>query len=359
MAAKRRKPRRKAGLPPGSLVYLGAPQVDKVEMSLVHYTKSKYRRKKLTSLTDAFSQISDDSVTWINVHGLHNTEILMEIGRLFKIDPLVLEDILNVGHRPKVEVMANFIHVIMKAVLGEKDGELIRSQLSLIVGKNYVISFEEFPKELFTPIYDRLKNPEGRLRENGADYLAYAIMDVVVDNYFPILTGLSEEIEDLDEIVLNNPEPEQLQRIFTLKKQLINIRKNIAPVREVIVKLLRSESPLLNSSNAKYFNDLQDHVIQLVENAEVYREMAVSLQEIYLTSLSNKMNEVMKVLSIIATIFIPLSFLAGIFGMNFDTSASPYNMPELSSPYGYIIFWMICLLICGGLIIFFRRKKWF
>jgi magnesium transporter len=271
----------------------------------------------------------------------------------------VLEDILGTHQRPKVEIFDDYIFAILKMISYNHDEDEIHvEQLSLILGKNFVITFQEVPGDIFDPLRARIEGGKGRARKSGSDYLAYAIMDIVVDRYFLVLEKLGEEIEELEEAVLEDYDSSIVETIHILKRQLIDLRKMIWPLREVISNLQRDESPLIKKATSRFITDLYDHIIQTIDTLETYREMVSSLLDIYLTMVSNRMNEVMKVLTIIATIFIPLSFLAGVYGMNFDTGISQFNMPELEFPYGYMMFWGLAVLIAGGLLTYFRKKRW-
>lgn len=349
----------KIGMSPGSLVYVGEERVEKVKITVIDYDEKQYRKKTVERIEETFPFRDSPTVTWINIDGLHEVSILEAISQHFNIHPLVVEDILSTHQRPKIEIFDDYIFIILKMIrYDQKEEEIIMEQVSLILGKNFVITFQETEGDVFDPLRMRIENGKGRARKSGPDYLAYAILDILVDNYFLVLEVIGEEIESLETAVLEDHDPALIERIHNLKRRLIDLRKTIWPLREVIGNLQRSESPLITRAIGRFVGDLHDHVMQTIDALESYREMASSILDIYLTMMSNRMNEVMKVLTIIATIFIPLSFLAGVYGMNFDTSISPFNMPELKSPYGYVIFWSLAVAIGGGLLIFFRRKRW-
>ncbi len=355
-----RKHSAKIGLSPGSFIYTGEKKVEEVKISVIDYNRQHLEKHVVNRIEDTFPYNDSDSVSWINIDGLHEVEILQKINEHYEIHPLVIEDILSTNQRPKIEFFDNYIYIVTRMMKYDEKQHVINSeQISLILGKNFVITFQEVEGDIFDPLRQRIANENGRIRRSGADYLAYAILDIIVDNYFLILDTLGDEIESLDEKVLENASDEGIvKQIHHLKRELLFLRKSTWPLREVISNLQREESKLIKKQTIRFVNDLYDHTIQVIDTVETYREMASGILDLYLTSISNRMNEVMKVLTIIATIFIPLSFIAGIYGMNFDTAISPFNMPELGFRYGYLIFWMLTVGIAGGLLIFFRKKRW-
>lgn len=350
----------KIGLSPGSAIHVGEKKVEQVKITVIDYDEKDYHHKTVENIEETFPYRESRTVTWINIDGLHETPIVEKVGQHFDIHPLVVEDILSTHQRPKVEVFDHYIVVIFKMIQYEdEDDEITQEQVSLVMGRNFVITFqEEAQRDVFDPLRSRIETGKGRIRKNGADYLGYAIMDVIVDHYFLVLEKLGEEIEDLEDAVLENHNPSIVGSIHQLKRQLLELRKAIWPLREAISSLQRSESPLIEKTTNQFIRDLYDHTIQVIDTLENYRERVSSVLDIYLTQMSNRLNEVMKVLTIISTIFIPLSFLAGVYGMNFDTSASSLNMPELRSPYGYVVFWFIALAVGGGLLLLFKKKRW-
>jgi magnesium transporter len=292
-------------------------------------------------------------VTWINIDGLHQIEILEKIGECYGLHPLVLEDILNTDQRPKMEDYSNYIYIVLKMLdQGNKSNEIATEQISLILGPNFVFSFQEKEGDVFDPIRERIRNGKGRIRKMGADYLAYALLDSIVDNYFIILEKLSEKIEYLEEKLITRPTPETLQTIHHIKREMIFLRKAIWPLREVIGGLERNESSLIKESTKIYLRDIYDHTIQTIDTIETFRDMVSGMLDIYLSSVSNRLNSVMKVLTIIATIFMPLTFLAGIYGMNFK------YMPELEWGWGYPVLWLIMIGIGIFMLAYFKKKNW-
>jgi len=289
----------------------------------------------------------------MNVDGLHQVEILEKLGECYGLHPLVLEDILNTDQRPKMEDYGEYIYIVLRDLdYSDKSNEIEGEQISLIVGSNFVFSFQEREGDTFDPIRDRIRNNKGRIRKMGADYLAYALLDSIVDNYFIILEKLGEKIEGLEEKLVTTPTQETLQTIHHLKRELLFLRKGVWPLREVINSLAKGESSLVTEPTRVYLRDVYDHTIQTIDTIETYRDMVSGMLDIYLSSVSNRLNSVMKVLTIIATIFMPLTFLAGVYGMNFKF------MPELEWRWGYPLVWLIMAGIGISMIIYFRRKKW-
>lgn len=343
----------KVGLPPGTLVHVGERKTGKVKIIIIDYDPENYQEKEVERIEECFPFKDKPTITWINIDGLQEVGIIEKIGAHFGIHPLILEDILHTRQRPKAEDLGDYLFIVLKMIYhNENEDETIGEQVSLILGQNYVISFQEREGDIFNPIRERIRNSKGRIRKGGADYLAHALVDAVVDHYFVILEKLGEKIESLEDELVTNPTPETLQIIHTLKRDLIFLRKSVWPLREVINALERGESPLITESTGIYLRDVYDHTIQVIETMETFRDMVSGMLDIYLSSVSNRMNEVMKVLTIIATIFIPLTFIAGIYGMNFKF------MPELEWHWGYPTALVIMLILVGFMVMYFRKKKW-
>ena len=285
--------------------------------------------------------------------GVHSVEVIEEIGRLFNLHPLVLEDIANTGQRPKIDDFNEYIFVSLK-MLGYDDrkGEITAEQVSIVLGRDFVISFQERVGDVFDPIRERLRNAKGRVRKMCADYLAYALIDSIVDNYFAILEKISDKIEDMESQLLDDPTTTTLHKIHGLKREMLFLRKSVWPLREVISRAQRGELSLISASTEVYFRDVYDHTIQVVDTIETLRDMVSGMLDTYLSSVSNRMNEVMKVLTIIATMFIPVTFIAGIYGMNFEF------MPELKWHWSYPAVWLVMLAVIASMVLYFRRKKW-
>jgi magnesium transporter len=343
----------KVGLPPGTLVHIGERKTEKVKITVIDYDSKNFQEKEAEKIEECFPFKDKPTVTWINIDGLQEVEVVEKIGIHFGVHPLIMEDILHTGQRPKAEDLGDYLFIVLKMIYhDENEGEIMGEQISLILGHNYVISFQEREGDVFNQIRERIRNSKGRIRRGGADYLAYTLLDAVVDHYFVILEKLGERIESLEEELVTNPTPETLQIIHTLKRNLIFLRKSVWPLREVINALERGESALITGSTGIYLRDVYDHTIQVIDTIETFRDMVSGMLDIYLSSLSNRMNEVMKVLTIMATIFIPLTFIAGIYGMNFKF------MPELEWHWGYPSALIVMLIVVGFMVMYFRKKKW-
>lgn len=344
---------KKKGLPPGSLVYTGEQKMEDVKISVFDYDEEEFQEEEPKEIEECFPFKEKPSVTWINIDGLHRTEIMEKIGRHFDIHPLILEDILTTTQRPKLEDMEDYEFIVLKMLnFDEERNDVETEQISLILGQNFVISFQESSGDVFDSVRERIRKGKGRIRKMGADYLAYALIDAIVDHYFYILENFGEKIESLEEEVVEDPTPQTLQTIHDLKRELISLRKSIWPLREVINRLSKEESPLIEETTGVYLRDVHDHTIQIIDTIETYRDIVSGMLDIYLSSVSNRMNEVMKVLTIIATIFIPLTFIAGIYGMNFEV------MPELGVGWAYPAILVVMLVIGIVMILYFRRKDW-
>jgi magnesium transporter len=292
-------------------------------------------------------------VTWINIDGIHEIDVIERLGRHFNLHPLALEDVVNTGQRPKLEDFADYLFVVLKMLaVAEEGSEITTEQLSVVLGSNWVLSFQENVGDVFDAIRERIRSNQGRIRKMGADYLVYCLIDAIVDNYFLVLERIGERIEEIEDEVVANPAPETLQALHQLKRQMIVLRKSVWPLREVISRLERWESPLISKATDIYLRDVYDHTIQVIDAVETFRDMLSGMLDIYLSSVSNRMNEVMKVLTIIATIFIPLTLVAGLYGMNFK------YMPELEWPWSYPSVLLVMLAIGVVMLFYFRRKRW-
>jgi magnesium transporter len=344
---------KKAGLPPGTLIHIGEKKTEKARIQLMNYDSDRFEEREIEAVEDCFPYKDTPGTTWINVDGIHDVDLVQKIGTHFQIHPLVQEDVLNTAQRPKLEEFEEYIFVALKMLTyGDGEGLLTTEHISLILGPNYVISFQEVEGDVFNPLRERIRAGKGRIRKAGADYLAYALMDAVVDNYFIALEGLGEELERLEEGLMEDTQPVTLERIHHLRRALIFQRRAVWPLREAIGTLERSESSLIQERTTIYLRDVYDHTVQVIDTVETLRDMASGMLEVYLTSVSNRMNEVMKVLTIIATIFIPLTFIAGVYGMNFK------NMPELDWPWGYPLVLGVMLGLGAAMVLWFRHRKW-
>ena len=314
----------------------------------------------LTSATaeDCEPYLNRETMTWVHVEGQPTEEALRKLGASFRLHALALEDVLNTGQRPKVQPFSDHLFIVMSLPTVDDDSVEVH-QLSLFVGDNFVISFCDADFSTFEPIVHRLNVAGGRIRSMGADYLMYCLLDIVIDRAFPVLESFGLQLEELEEQILDFADQKSLAEIHQIRRELILLRRNLWPQREVVNQLLRDDSPLIHGETEVYLRDCYDHTIQVMDLLETYRDMVGSLLEIYLSSVSNRMNDVMRVLTVIATIFIPLTFIVGVYGMNFDRSTGPLSMPELGQPLGYVFVWIAMLLIAVGMGLFFRSRKWF
>jgi len=349
-----RKRSKKAGLPPGALVHVGERKTEKTRITVIDYNEAGVEEREARTVEECFPFKDRPTVTWINVDGIHDTAVIEKLGIHFGIHPLILEDILNTNQRPKMEDMGDYIYIVLKTLEGEPgSGPEAMEQNSFIVGSNFVLSFQEKEGDAFGPVRDRIRKGGNRIRRLGPDYLVYALIDAIVDSYFAVLERVGERIEVLEEELIADPSPKTLHGIHGLKNEMLFLRKAVWPLREVINSIERTESPLVKKETGIFFRDIYDHIIQVIDTVETYRDMLGGMFDTYLSSLSNRMNEVMKVLTIIATIFIPLTFLAGIYGMNFKF------MPELGWRWGYPALWVIIVGVALTMLLFFKKKKWF
>jgi len=344
---------RKAGLSPGTLVHIGEKRAEKTRISIIEYDEKNFQEREVAKIEECFPLKDAPNLTWINIDGIHQAEIIETLGKHFGLHPLLQEDILNTDQRPKVEDHGTHIFIVLKTLSYDDNTKEIRiEQVSIVLGANFVISFHEGEGDIFNLIRSRIKNTIGRHRKMGADYLAYTLMDAIVDHYFIVLELLGERIEFLEEALVADPKPTTLREIHKLKRELIFLRKSVWPLREVVSILERGESALIQSSMVIFLRDVYDHTIQIIDSVETFRDIVSGMLDIYLSSMSNKMNEVMKVLTIIATIFIPLTFIAGVYGMNFK------YMPELEMHWGYFMILGVMSVVALGMIIYFWKKKW-
>ncbi|MBM3319619.1 MAG: magnesium/cobalt transporter CorA [Candidatus Eisenbacteria bacterium] len=345
--------RKEAGLPPGTVEFAGERRAEKVRVSVLSYDAEGIEEKDLEAATDSYPYFDSGRTVWVNVSGLHEPSVLRAFGDKPGLHPLVLEDILHTRQRPKLEHYPDHLFIVLRMIgYDEENRRVSNEQVSLVLGANYVLSFQEMEGDVFDRIRERIRQGSGRIRKAGADYLAYALLDAVVDHYFVALEKLGDDIEELEDELTEHPTPNTLTVIHTLKREMIDVRKSVFPVREVVAGLMRAESTLVRKGTEIFLRDVYDHTIQVIDSLESYRDILSGLQDLYLSSIGNKMNEVMKVLTIAATIFVPLTFLAGVYGMNFE------HMPELSWKWSYPLFWTAAVLLALGMLFFFRRKKW-
>jgi magnesium transporter len=348
-----KKRSKKPGLPPGTLVHIGKERAEKSRITIIDYDQTNFQEKEIKSVEECFPFKDKSTVTWINIDGIHQVEIIEKIGKHFNLHPLILEDILNTEQRPKMEDFEDYVFLVMKMPYFEEKNNTIKiEQISLVLGPNFIISFQETEGDVFDPVRERIRNGRVRIRSSGNDYLIYALIDAIVDNYFVILEKIGERIENIEEELVTELGKETLYDIHDLKREILFFRKSVWPLRELVSTLGRGESNLIKESTRIYLRDVYDHTIQVIDTMETFRDMVSGMLDLYLSSISNKMNEVMKVLTIIATIFIPLTFVAGLYGMNFE------YMPELKWSWSYPIALLVMVVTGISMIFYFRRKKW-
>jgi magnesium transporter len=354
LKSRRERLAEKEGRSPGTLVHVGERKTETVRISVIDYDENNFLEKEVSAVEDCFPFRDTATVTWINIDGVHDPRVVEKLGTHFGLHPLIQEDIMNTTQRPKLEDMGETLYIVARMLeFDETAAEVETDQLSLVVGRNFVISFQERAGDEFGPVRERIRRGKGRIRKAGPDYLAYALLDAMVDHYFVILERLGERVELLEDELVSDPKKETLHEIHTLKREMIFLRKSVWPLREVVAGLERSDSGLMLESTNVFLRDLYDHTIQVIDNVETFRDMLSGMLETYLSSISNRMNEVMKVLTIISTIFIPLTFIAGVYGMNFQ------HMPELKWRLGYFLILGIMIVIGLIMVAFFKRKKWF
>jgi len=353
MSTSLKYPSEKQGLDPGSLVHVGDVHHSVTRITLVDYSKDHYESHNVSSVEEILEYRNRESITWAIIEGLADASIIESIGKHFNIHPLVLEDILNTHQRPKLEEHDDYLYVVLKSLMPENDRfSVVYEQVSFLVLKNFIFTFKEKSDPLLSPVLKRLQNSHGRIRSTGADYLMYTILDTIVDLNFDIMDQLEETLTLLEDEIFSNPTPAALGKLHEVKQEIIKLRRYISPIRDLLAGLLRSESELIDESTHIYLRDVHDHVLRIIESLETHRDMLSGLTEIYLSSITSKMNEIMKVLTVFASVFIPLTFITGIYGMNFE------NMPELKWAWGYNGVWLVFIATAVGLLLYFRRKGW-
>ncbi len=349
----RHKTSQKNGLPPGSLVYIGKERTHLPTILLTTYSQDTLSENEVDISQLSVDKHSIGMVNWLHLNAIHNIELIDQLGKAFSIEPLVLEDILNTNHLPKVEEVGEYWFFNLKHVISEDENLMIDyEQISLLLGSKWVLSFQENTNSAITNVQDRIRQARGKIRSNGNDYLIYTIIDNVVDSYFPVLERLGQNIDELEDEMNDDPTSDKLIQLQGIKQQLLGVRKNIIPLRDGLMLLLKSDTPLLINSTKKYYQDINDHIAHLLENVESSLEVISSLRDLYLTKVNLRMNQNMQVLTTFTAIFTPLTFIAGVYGMNFK------NMPELSWEYGYFMILGFMMLIGLGLLFFFKRRKW-
>lgn len=337
---------------PGTMTYVGRKETAQTRLEVIDYNLENYERFTSTTTEDAFKFVDEDRITWFNIDGLSNVKEIEKLGEHYELHPLVMEDIVNTGQRPKIEEYQDYLFIVAK-MLYYRNGNIENEHISMIIGRNYLLTFQESDGDVFDPVRERLETAKGRIRGRSADYLMFALLDSIIDNYFLVMDDISDRIETLESTLFTaEPQENITQEIQELKSTILRIRRSVFPLREVVGRLEKMETGLVKDSTINYIRDLHDHIVQISENIEIYREMIWGLMDLYMTTISNKMNEVMKVLTIMASIFIPLTFIAGIYGMNFE------YIPELEWKYSYFVLWGVMIIIFLLMLYYFKRKKW-
>lgn len=343
----------KTGMSPGTMVFIGERKQEHARIEVISFSDATLNELHDVSADQCRNFSKTPGVTWINVNGIHDIALIAALGTCFDLHPLTLEDIVNTSQRLKIEEFPNYIFIVLKMMtFNETTSRIDIEHVSLILGEHFVISFQEGAGDVFDPVRERLRSAKGRIRSMKSDYLAYSLMDAVVDHYFLAVERIGERIEEIDDRVLTESKPEDINEIHRLKRDILMVRKAVWPLREEIGAVAKSDVAMIRQETKVYWRDLYDHTFQILDMADTYRDLLGGMHDTYLSGMSHRMNEIMKVLTIIATIFIPLTFIAGVYGMNFE------RMPELTWRWGYYLILGVMLGVGAGLLYFFRRKKW-
>lgn len=343
----------KSGLPPGSLVHIGEESGKAVHISVIGYSQESVEERQFQHIDQYLQTTCDGAVLWVDVEGVHDVELIRQLGEKHTFHPLVLEDIVNTVQRPKIEDYGDYLFIVLKMLHPTEVGEFSSEQLSIILGPDYLFTFQEgITGDSFDSVRDRIRSGKGKTRSMGADYLAYSLIDAIVDGYFTVLEGFGERIFDIEEELALTPDQRAFHQINSMKKEVLYLRKTVWPLREVVSFLERGDSHLLHPATRLYFRDVYDHTVQVIDTVETHRDLLSGMLDIYLTSISNRTNEVMKFLTVIGTIFMPLTFLVGVYGMNFK------HFPELEWRFGYFWLWGFMLVLSLGMVMYFRKKRW-
>lgn len=350
----KQKLKSKLGMAPGTPVFTGLQKMSKVDIAAICYSEDAFYESKPKTIDEVIDTLKKSKgVAWINIDGLHDVAAIEAICGYLDIHKLTVEDILSVGQRPKLEDYSHYLHVVLKEITFDTELETIEhEQISFILKGNVLVTFQERTGDVFDGVRKRIREGKGNVRKRGADYLLYALLDNVVDNYFVVLESFGEKLDDLETELLENPDKNTLAKLHNFRRETLGLRRTVYPLREMVAAFEKLEEPLFSHNNKVFTRDLYDHAIKVIETVEIYRDMTSSLLDLYINSVSNKMNEIMKVLTIMTSLFIPLSFIAGVYGMNFD------NMPELHHKYGYYIVWGVMIVVFIGLLVFLKRRKW-
>lgn len=343
----------KSGLPPGSLVHIGESSGMAARISVIGYAPGGVEERHFEQIDEYLDNPCEGGVVWVNIEGVHDVELIRTLGEKHAFHPLVMEDIVNTVQRPKIEDYGDYLFIVLRMLRPTEGGDFSSEQLSIILGADYLFTFQEGIKgDSFDPVRERIRSGKGKIRGMGADYLAYALIDAIVDGYFSVLEGFGERMVDVEEELTLTPDQKSLHLLIDLKKEIIFLRKTVWPVREAISFLERGDSPLLHDATRLYFRDVYDHTVQVIDTVETYRDLLSGMLDLYLSSISNRTNEVMKFLTVIGTIFMPLTFLVGVYGMNFK------HFPELEWKNGYFILWGFMVSVSLLMVVYFRKKRW-
>lgn len=342
------------GAPPGTLVYDREKRTPEVSIRVMDYSPDACHIRKPVKIEDTYALRDSQSVSWIDIEGLHDTDLLAKFGDHFGLHPLVLEDILNTHQRPKLEEYDDYFYIVARMLMAGKtpDEPVHSEQVSFILGKHFMATFQDVPGDVFDPVRHRVEHGRGKSRKSGADYLLYTLLDAIVDNYFVLLQSMADRIETVEQSIVWKPQREDLDKVHKLRRELVYMRRNVWPLRDVVASLDRTDSELIAEETKVYLRDLHDHVVQVIDAIENFRDVLTSLQDLYMSGISNRTNEIIRVLTIISTIFVPLTFLAGVYGMNF------HYFPELAWKWGYLCFWIVSVVVVISLIAFLRRRNW-
>jgi magnesium transporter len=343
----------KSGLPSESFVYVGEDRDEPISITNIEYKRELIKNNSVSDINSLKDVLNSENNFWIKVEGVHHSDTIVQLCNIFDIHPLIQEDILNTHQRTKIEEFDNYLFITFKHLYTNESNLIVSEQISVVVGQNYLISFQETHNKVFDDLQMRIESSVGSVRQKNIDYLLYKILDTIVDEYFVLIDQLGDNIEDIETEITHKPNSRTSFKIQELKKNLMLIGKNIQPMRDTLNKIISGNHRILESKNQNYFKDVFDHAFLVSENIENQKSLLSDLMNIYLVSMSNKLNQVMKVLTIISTIFMPLSFITGIFGMNFT------HFPGMTSPYGYYLFWFACIIIVGFMLLYFKIKKWF
>jgi len=341
------------GAAPGTLVHVGEKLNENVQITMFEYNEENFTEKKIWEIEECFASKDNNTIKWVNIDAIDKVEIIEKIGKVFNFHPLMLEDILNTAQRPKIDDYDDYVYIVLKMLYyNEEKQEITSEQISFVLVSNYVFSFQEFEGDVFDNLRERLRSGKRNIRRTGPDYLIYTLIDAIVDSYFGIIEKIADKADKLEAELMEMPDKDVLKEIHSLKREMIFLRNSIWPLREVVNSLARCDTPLFKESTVIYLRDVYDHIIQIIDTIEIYREVLSGMQETYLSSVSNRTNEVMKILTIFSTIFIPLTFLAGVYGMNFK------YLPELQWHFSYGVFWIVSIVVTIFMLKYFRNKKW-